>query len=144
MPEAPSTIKIAGADPGLQATLIAAGLPIEDLGEPGGEFLCIENEEALLGYGGFELYGADALVRSIVVPPDARGKGNGRNVTEAVLRAVSAAGGRRAFLLTTTAAEFFIHLGFAPVARSDAPPAILATRQASSICSTAALLARDI
>ena len=39
---------------------------------------------------------------------------------------------------------FFEHLGFVRTDRADAPASILATRQASSICSSAALLSREV
>ena len=52
-------------------------------------------------------------------------------------------GGREAWLLTTTAAPFFERAGFNPAERAATPAAILATRQAASLCrSSAALLSR--
>jgi amino-acid N-acetyltransferase len=48
------------------------------------------------------------------------------------------------YLLTTTAAGFFEHLGFRRADRASTPEAILGTRQASSICTSAALLKRSI
>jgi N-acetylglutamate synthase-like GNAT family acetyltransferase len=65
-------------------------------------------------------------------------------VTEAVLREIVNVGGKRVFLLTTGASAFFEHLGFALTDRSSAPPSILGTRQASSICATAAMLSRTL
>lgn len=53
-------------------------------------------------------------------------------------------GARDAWLLTTTAEDFFRHLGFTRVDRSTAPPTILATRQATILCTTAALLTRRL
>lgn len=135
---------IAADAPELVAALEGAGLPIEDLGEGGRSFFAFEAEGRPVGFGGFELYGEDALLRSVLVLPEARGKGYGRAVTEAVLARAREAGARRAYLLTTTAGAFFEHEGFALIERSAAPASILGTRQAATICSTAALLARAL
>ena len=135
---------IAPDAPQLVAALEAAHLPTEDLGEADRAFFAFEEAGRSIGFGGFELYGEDVLVRSVVVLPEARGQGFGRAVTEAVLARAHQAGARRAYLLTTTAESFFAHEGFAPIERTGAPPSILATKQATTICSTAALLARPI
>jgi N-acetylglutamate synthase-like GNAT family acetyltransferase len=130
--------------PQLSAALEAAELPTEDLREDGRRFFAIEDDGRTVGYGGFEIYGPDVLLRSVVVLPELRGRGYGRAVTEAVLTEAAKAGGRNAFLLTTTAEDFFEHEGFGRIERSGAPASILATKQATTICSTASLLARPI
>jgi N-acetylglutamate synthase-like GNAT family acetyltransferase len=135
---------IPAIDEGLVASLLAADLPVDDIWDPGRSFFRVEHDGRLLGYGGFELYGEDALLRSIVVPVANRGRGHGRFVAEAVLREIDNAGGRRVYLLTTTAAAFFEHLGFRRIGREAAPPAILGTRQASTICTSADLLTKAI
>ena len=137
-------ISTSGQDLALRNALIDAELPVDDIGDTGRSFFRIERDGELVGYAGYELYGTDALIRSIVVPLSERGKGLGRVVTEALLEQVHARGGRRAYLLTTSAADFFQHLGFTPIPRSEAPQAILGTRQASSICTSAAMLSREI
>jgi arsenate reductase/amino-acid N-acetyltransferase len=139
-----ASIPIAANDEGLVSALVAGGLPIADIGEAGRSFFRVERDGRILGYGGFELYGQDALLRSVVVPADSRGAGAGRIVSEAVLREIGKAGGKRAYLLTTSAAASFEHLGFVPTDRATVPSSILETRQASSICSSAALLSRAI
>lgn len=130
--------------PELAAALAAAGLPTEDLEDGGRSFFAFEDNGRPIGFGGFELYGEDALLRSVVILQEARGKGYGRAVTEAVLARAHEAGARTAYLLTTTAEAFFEHDGFRRVERATAPASILATRQATTICATAALLARPI
>ncbi len=135
---------VAGTDAALKDALLAGGLPTEDIDEPGRRIFRVERDGALLGYGGFELYGKDALLRSVVVPLETRGTGAGRVVAEQLLGLIGSAGGRQVFLLTTTAAEFFEHLGFGHTDRASAPAAILATRQAASICSSADLLSRRL
>ena len=135
---------VAADAPELVAALEGASLPTEDLGDVGRSFFVFEDAGHTIGFGGFELYGEDMLLRSVVVLPEARGQGYGHAVTEAVLVAARDAGARRAFLLTTTAESFFEHEGFARIERASAPASILATKQAATICSTAALLTRPL
>lgn len=140
-----ATLRPISADaPELAAALEAAQLPTEDLADGGRTFFELEDAGGPVGYGGYELYGEEALLRSVVVLPEQRGKGYGREVTDAVLAEATQAGARRAFLLTTTAEGFFANEGFTPIERRDAPEAILATKQATTICSTATLLARRL
>jgi N-acetylglutamate synthase-like GNAT family acetyltransferase len=128
----------------LKAALEAASLPTGDLTEGGRRFFRCEDDGRVVGYGGYELYGEHALLRSVVVLPESRGRGYGRQVAEGVLEHARQAGARNAFLLTTSAEAFFEHAGFRRIERASAPASILATRQAATICSTAALLTRPI
>jgi N-acetylglutamate synthase-like GNAT family acetyltransferase len=139
-----AAVPVAASDEGLLAALAAADLPTGDIADPGRAFFRVERDGLVLGYGGFELYGEDALLRSVVVPPARRGQGHGRAVAEAMLGEIGAAGGKRAYLLTTSATGFFEHLGFVRIERGTAPAAILATRQAASICTSADLLTKAI
>lgn len=135
---------IAAELPELRAALENADLPTDDLAEHGRAFFRFESDGKLVGYAGYELYGEDVLLRSVVVVPEARGRGYGRAITEQVLRRAFEAGARRAYLLTTTASPFFEHAGFRRIDRAEAPPSILATKQATTICATASLLTRPI
>lgn len=134
---------VAADDTGLRDALTSSDLPTEDLNEPGRAFFRFERAGDAVGFGGFELYGADALLRSVVVLPDHRGNGLGTDMSRQLIALARQAGAQRVYLLTTTAAAFFTRLGFEPVDRIDAPPAILSTRQATTICSTAAMLSRS-
>jgi arsenate reductase (glutaredoxin) len=133
---------VAADAPELSSALAEAGLPTEDLTDPGRSFFCFEHAGAPVGYAGYELYGEHALLRSIVVLPGMRGRGFGRAIAEGMLERARAAGARQAYLMTTSAEDFFTQAGFSRLERTVAPPAILATRQASTICSTAPLMTR--
>lgn len=135
---------IAADTPEFVAALKAADLPTEDLGDAGRAFFAFEDAGQPVGFGGYEQYGANVLLRSVVVLPEARGRGYGRAVTQAVLRRARDAGATTAYLLTTTAEGFFEHDGFTRIDRAAAPASILATKQATTICSAAALLTRPI
>ena len=125
---------------GPRQALRGAGLPADDLDADDVTLYAFEEDGGVVGYGGLEIVGDDALVRSIVVDPVQRRRGFGRQIVEQVLRNAARCGARRAFLLTTDARAYFETLGFAVVDRNDAPPAVLATRQATGLCPVSAVL----
>lgn len=137
---------IPGTDPGLAAALTAAHLPVEDLADPGRNFFAFSDASgAICGYGGYELPGDNALIRSLVVPETGRGQGVGSAMLAALLEKVAAAGAREAWLFTKHAAPFFGHRGFRARARYEVPPPVLATKQASSVCPiTAVVMSRPL
>jgi protein-tyrosine-phosphatase/N-acetylglutamate synthase-like GNAT family acetyltransferase len=133
-------------DTDFETVLQAAALPTEDLAQSKGTFFRFADRQGNpVGYGGIELYGKDALLRSIAVPPEAQKHGHGSAITRLLLRYADIQGAETGYLLTTDAAPFFSKLGFRVVARTDVPQAILATQQASSLCpSTASILTRSV
>nr|WP_082979964.1 arsenic resistance N-acetyltransferase ArsN2 [Labrys sp. WJW] len=137
---------VAPTDPALVASLQAANLPTDDLAEPGRTFFAYETLNGRpVGFGGYELQGEHVLIRSVVVSPEVRGTRVGRNILPLLLFRAHQAGAKRAWLLTTSAPDFFSRAGFKPVERAEAPTAILATRQAASLCpASAVLMTREI
>jgi N-acetylglutamate synthase-like GNAT family acetyltransferase len=136
--------EVQAGDAELHAALLAADLPVDDLDVSEGRFFRFEKNGILAGFGGYEPFGEDALLRSVVVVPPQRGTGAGRLIAESLAEAMRGAGVRRVFLLTTTAEAFFEHLGFVRIERETAPAMILATPQATSICASAAMLGREL
>lgn len=117
------------------AALRDEGLPTEDLlSEP---FRYFNWED--VAYGGVG-EGADALMRSIVVLPQARGVGYGVVITESLVDVAREIDVRRLWLLTTNAASFFEELGWRTIDRSSAPPTIAASRQFSDLCPASSTL----
>ncbi|MEE3623917.1 arsenic resistance N-acetyltransferase ArsN2 [Nitrospirillum sp. BR 11752] len=137
---------VPASDPGLVAALTAAGLPVADLEDGDGRFFAYRTLGGTpAGYGGYVPLGADILVRSVVVPAVAQGKGIGRSLVALLLRRAWEDGHQRAWLLTSSASGFFEKVGFKPVPRDQAPASVLATPQAQGLCpSTATLLSRTI
>ncbi|MCZ7658674.1 MAG: arsenic resistance N-acetyltransferase ArsN2 [Xanthobacteraceae bacterium] len=120
---------------GLAAALHRAGLPVDDLREPGRHFWRFETAEfEPAGFGGLEILGRDALLRSVVTLPPLRRRGIGAAIvasleTEARLRHCGAL-----WLVTTSAAAFFERLGFATCDRAVVPEPVRATRQFAELC----------
>ncbi|MBB3655815.1 N-acetylglutamate synthase-like GNAT family acetyltransferase [Rhizobium sp. BK650] len=136
---------IDGDDDGLRAALSGAGLPVDDLTEAGRRFYRFSQGGDTVGFGGLELHGEAALLRSIMVLPDRRGFGFGHAITSGLLGLARGQGAACAYLLTESAAPFFQSLGFRPIARDEAPGEILATRQAADLCpASASLMVRGL
>jgi N-acetylglutamate synthase-like GNAT family acetyltransferase len=129
----------------LRAALAAEHQPVEDLGGPGQHLFRVRRGGDVVGFGGYELHGDSALLRSVVVVPAQRGHGIGRTAIGLLLRRASSEGARKAWLLTETAVPFFEKLGFARIDRASAPAAIASSRQASSLCpASASLMTRSL
>src|SRR5687767_10718005 len=70
---------------GLVATLHKAGLPIEGVTEPGLLFWRFQTiDDVPVGFGGLEVHGTHAVLRSIVTLPPLRRRGIGAAIVAAV------------------------------------------------------------
>ncbi|MFL7899686.1 arsenic resistance N-acetyltransferase ArsN2 [Azospirillum argentinense] len=131
--------------PALAALLALEGLPNQDITAAGRFFWRVDALDGFLGYGGLEVYGRDGLLRSVVVPPERRRKGDGCAVVDAISREAVALGLERLWLLTIGAAGFFERIGFARAERAAAPPDIRASAQFAGLCpGSAVCLRRDL
>jgi amino-acid N-acetyltransferase len=117
------------------ALLQAQGLPVSDITDEHLEdFFYIGSDSSPVGLAGLEIYGTDALLRSLVVGEYARNKGLGSGLIEHVEQYAASRRVRSIYLLTTTAESFFKRLGYERIDRSRAPPSIERTREFASLC----------
>ena len=115
--------------------LAAARLPVADLTEEHlDHFFYCGPAQSPSGLVGLELYGRDALLRSLVVTDRARSKGLGTALVAHVEKFARAQGARSIFLLTTTAEVFFANRGYRRVPRDEAPASIRTTREFADLC----------
>lgn len=137
--------RIDGRDPALVDALHGAHLPTDDLSEDGRAFYRFTEDGQIVGFGGLERCDDDALLRSIVVPAQHRSQGYGQAITSRLLDQAQADGVRAIYLLPQTAAPFFEAAGFRTIGRDAASAAVLATRQAASLCpASATLMVRNL
>jgi N-acetylglutamate synthase-like GNAT family acetyltransferase len=123
---------------GVIAALKRAGLPADDVEEPGRLFWRFETADTVpVGFGGLELYRPHALLRSIITLPPLRGRGFGHAMVDEVEAEARIAGCHSAWLLTTSP-DYFAQLGYAPRRRENAPAAIRATRHFDVLCALSA------
>jgi N-acetylglutamate synthase-like GNAT family acetyltransferase len=120
---------------GVGAALVKAGLPADDIGDADVLLWRFETyEDVPIGFGGLEIYGDDALLRSVVTLPPLRQVGMGAAIVAALEAEAQARRCRAVYLLTTSEADFFGRLGYKPCARGDVPEAIRASRQFAALC----------
>ena len=90
--------------------------------------------DAPTGLVGLELLGDVALLRSLVVVPQARASGMGSALVAHAEGFARSRGVSAVYLLTTTAEAFFLRRGYSRSPRAAAPPAIQSTREFADIC----------
>src|SRR5262249_8905446 len=111
---------------GLTAALVKAGLPAEEVGAARLLFWRFETVEDIpVGFGGLEIHGSDALLRSLVTRPPLRQLGMGAAMVAVLETEARALKCRAIYLLTTSDANFFGRLGYAPCPRAEVPEPIL-------------------
>lgn len=119
--------------------LQAAGLPLAGLDELDGRLWLARDGATTLGCVGLEVFGQDALLRSLCVAPAARGQGVGDLLVRHALRQAAVARLRSVYLLTTTAAEYFPRHGFRRIDRDAAPAAVRRSAEFASLCPASAV-----
>lgn len=127
--------------PELAAMLAEAGLPTDDLGEPGRRFFRFSEDGRTVGFIGWEAEGnAHALLRSTVVAPARRGHGDGSQIIRWALTRLAELGFTDAWILTTTIEALAQRLGFTRADRAQAPEPIRRSRQFAQLCPSSAQL----
>jgi amino-acid N-acetyltransferase len=121
------------------ALLETAGLPVADLSADH-LALVAEKDNVFQGAIGIESFERVALLRSLVVSPDARGAGIGPALVTALEVAAAVAGVSEMWLLTIDADPFFVKLGYESQGRENAPDEIRNTKEFSGLCPGDAVL----
>jgi amino-acid N-acetyltransferase len=123
----------------LIALLAAAELPLDGLDDafPHG-FALARDGAQLVGAAGVELWGAHALLRSVVVAPTHRKHKLGEVLVADRVRWARGRGAAALWLFTLAAEAYFARLGFARVPRDELPSELGASTQLSlSACTSA-------
>lgn len=111
----------------------AAGLPTADLSVD--RFaLVAESDAGINGVIGLEAFGDVGLLRSLAVAAAARRSGIGHKLVLALEAYAAEQGVGELWLLTIDADGYFEKLGYARRSRDEAPAAITATEEFSSLC----------
>jgi amino-acid N-acetyltransferase len=115
--------------------LEAQGLPISDITDEHLEhFFYIGSDGSPTGLVGVEMYGTDALLRSLVVADTARTQGIGASLVRHAEDYAASHSVAAMYLLTTTAEGFFERRGYRRIDRAQAPRAIQSTPEFASLC----------
>ena len=127
--------------PAIRWLLESNGLPSDDLTEELLQsFLVLCDEGRVLGVIGLELHGGVALLRSLVVAEEFRGRNHGAALTSAAESLARRLDVVSIYLLTTSAETFFQSRGYRRISREAAAPQIQTTSQFSALCPSTAVL----
>lgn len=108
-------------------------------------FLVAECDRRAVGAIGLEVRGTDALLRSAVVSPEARGSGIGTSLVHAVLDLARREGVNTLYLLTTSAQGYWVRQGFTLVSRDVIPDAVKRSEEFIGACpASAAAMVRTV
>src|SRR3981189_3262465 len=112
---------------GLKASLARVGLPVDDVDDPDLLFWRFENDDVPAGFAGIEIFGQDALLRSLVTLPPVRRRGIGSAMVAKMEIEARARGARAIYLLTGDAVPFFAPCAYGLACSRHSIPAIAAT-----------------
>jgi amino-acid N-acetyltransferase len=130
--------------PAVEALLAAAGLPLEGAAAALATGVVARDGDEVVGAAAVEPYGAAGLLRSVVVAPDHRGTGLGRELVTAAEGLARELGERELYLLTETAADWFPRLGWEVVDREVARAAVGASIEFTMVCATTGVPMRRV
>ena len=123
----------------IEALLLSATLPIDGLEQHFEQFIVAEAAGAIVASAGLELYGHDALLRSVVVAPRLRRRGLGERLLDEIRRRAQRQHVQALYLLTTTSEAYFAARGFALVQREHVPDAVKRSRAFVELCPASAI-----
>ncbi|NBP67817.1 MAG: GNAT family N-acetyltransferase [Cytophagia bacterium] len=124
----------------LQSFLQKNALPFRDVKLEGSVYLYyLDDHKQLVASGGLELFGSYALLRSVAVDQEQRGKKFGQQIVHDLLTKAKSLGVTELYLLTETAERFFENKGFTKISREQAPEAILNSSEFKTVCPVSAV-----
>jgi N-acetylglutamate synthase-like GNAT family acetyltransferase/SAM-dependent methyltransferase len=118
----------------IEGILAAVDLPATDVREHIGDFLVARADGRIVGCAGLELYGETALLRSLAVLPEQRGRGVGGRLAAAILAKAQRLGAGEAVLLTTTVQRMAAGMGFQVVPRESLSEAVRGSWEFKADC----------
>jgi len=131
--------------PAIQTLLTDCHLPTDGIERLADYCLVAKLGSKIVGTVALEPCGQSALLRSLAVAPDCRGRSLGRSLCARMVSHARLLGTERLYLLTTDAERYFAKLGFKRAKRSEAPVQIQATSQFHTFCPKSAVcMMRDI
>ncbi len=96
--------------------------------------LTAKDDDRIVACAALEVYGSDALLRSVAVARELRGKGLGDRITKAALDVAVRLGLDNVYLLTEGTDAFFLRHGFERTERSTAPAAVSRSIEFACAC----------
>jgi N-acetylglutamate synthase-like GNAT family acetyltransferase len=124
--------------PAIEALLQANGLPLAGARAHLSTFVLAEAGAEVVGCAGAEAYGDIALLRSVAVAPGLQRQGIGRQLLALLIGEARRRSFKALYLLTTSAAAYFVRWGFQPADRAGAPRALQQSAEFQGACPASA------
>ncbi len=122
------------------ALLKGAGLPTDDLASASDLHLWVlDTEGDVVGAIGIERFGANALLRSLVIAPAFQRRGLGNRLVAQLEQDVQGKGVEQLILLTETAESFFRRNGYEVIERRHVPEEVTQSAEFRSLCPASAV-----
>jgi amino-acid N-acetyltransferase len=118
----------------VSALLRRSALPLDGLDSHLDSTIVARDRDGIIGCAALELYGADAVLRSVAVAPERRGDGVGIALTAAAIALARRHRIKSVYLLTETAAGFFPRFGFDATSREAVPASVRQSVEFASAC----------
>jgi amino-acid N-acetyltransferase len=113
-------------------------LPYEDIKLENNHFVNFYRDGNIIASGGLEFYPPSALLRSLAVVENQRGKSIGKQIVQDLLERAKQRSVNEVYLLTETAHDFFVQRGFVDIPRDQVPEEIKLSSEFKSVCPVSA------
>jgi amino-acid N-acetyltransferase len=127
---------------GIEGLLRACHLPLDGFRGCMPNVLVARDDGRMVGSAAFETYRSGILLRSVAVDETCRGRGLGEALTEEAFVLACSKGATTAYLLTTTAMDFFPRFGFEPIERDQVPDDVQQSAEFRGACPASAVVMR--
>jgi amino-acid N-acetyltransferase len=128
--------------PAVGALLASAGLPLDGVALAFETGVVARESDAIVGAAAGERYREAGLLRSVVVAPERRGTGLGRELVAEAERLARDEGVAALYLLTETAIDWFPRLGYVVIPRDEAATAVGGSIEFTTACAVSAVAMR--
>lgn len=126
--------------PQIQTLLQTLQLPLQGAESHLQHYRIMEHNGEVIATGGLEVYGEHALLRSMAVQHNHQHTGLGGTLIRDLIQHAQDLQVKDLYLLTTTAATYFLRFGFQRITRNQLPEALQASRELQGACPESAVV----
>ena len=127
---------------GILQLLAQQQLPLDGLQDHLATTVVARQHGRIVGSAALEVYADGALLRSVAVAPELRGRGIGHDLAAATEHIARDLRMPALYLLTTTAEGYFPKFGFERITRAEVPPSVQASVEFATACPASAIVMR--
>jgi amino-acid N-acetyltransferase len=130
--------------PAIEALLVKAKLSIVGVRRHIAHFRLGKHKGKIVAVGGLEIYGEQALLRSIAVDTELRNQAYGKKIVRDICHRAQLAGIRDVYLKTISARPFFARLGFEELTYDQLPKSLKKSSQFRGACPASATVMHSV